>query len=299
MTHFAGVINYKLNELKDKRPEERALIEAIQSEINKKVQIISPETRKSLLQFPIQFTQRIRTSARDWTTQLHKWADYQLPELLMIDPIYLTTENSDNDCVLKCLVKAALGLTMTNMVNYEFIEELFQKDMNYAAMTVPGDPESTEAGNAWYETDIEDKSVIEYLYDFAVGEGEFRGKPKDKKILAMFDKYADIALRIPDEDELRADYDEDADPKEDQQAVVQAEQEREHSMATNPSDVPLATDDKEGDQTATMDEVNGEGEATVDENGQIAPPDHGEANEGEDKLSKVLGVLLKLSDSLG
>ena len=299
MTHFAGVINYKLNELKDKRPEERALIEAIQSEINKKVQIISPETRKSLLQFPIQFTQRIRTSARDWTTQLHKWADYQLPELLMIDPIYLTTENSDNDCVLKCLVKAALGITMTNMVNYELIEELFQKDMNYAAMTVPGDPESTEAGNAWYETDIENKSVIEYLYDFAVGEGEFRGKPKDKKILAMFDKYADIALRIPDEDELRADYDEDADPKEDQQAVVQAEQEREHSMATNPSDVPLATDDKEGDQTATMNEVNGEGEATVDENGQIAPPGHGEANEGEDKLSKVLGVLLKLSDSLG
>ena len=299
MTHFAGVINYKLNELKDKRPEERALIEAIQSEINKKVQIISPETRKSLLQFPIQFTQRIRTSARDWTTQLHKWADYQLPELLMIDPIYLTTENSDNDCVLKCLVKAALGITMTNMVNYELIEELFQKDMNYAAMTVPGDPESTEAGNAWYETDIENTSVIEYLYNFAVGEGDFRGKPKDHKILAMFDKYADIALRIPDEDELRADYDEDADPKEDQKAVVQAEQEREHSMATNPDDVPLATDDKEGDQTATMDEVNGEGEATVDENGQIAPPGHGEANEGEDKLSKVLGVLLKLSDSLG
>jgi hypothetical protein len=211
MTHIAGVINYKLNELKDKRPEERALIEAIQSEINKKVQIISPETRKSLLQFPIQFTQRIRTSARDWTTQLHKWADYQLPELLMIDPIYLTTENSDNDCVLKCLVKAALGITMTNMVNYELIEELFQKDMNYAAMTVPGDPESTEAGNAWYETDIENKSVIEYLYDFAVGEGDFRGKPKDHKILAMFDKYADIALRIPDEDERRADDDEDAD----------------------------------------------------------------------------------------
>jgi hypothetical protein len=90
----------------------------------------------------------------------------------------------------------------------------------------------------------------------------------------------------------------DADPEEDQKAVMQAEEDREHDASTNPEDIPLATDG-EGEQTETMDEVNnGEGEATVDENGQIAPPNK-EGAEGQDKLSKVLGVLLKLSDSLG
>lgn len=296
MAHLSGILNYKLNELKAKRPEDKALIEAIQMDINKKVQIISPETRKSLLQFPIQFTQMVPTSSRDWTTQLHRWADYGLHELLMIDPIYLTTSDSDDECVLKRLVKAALGLTMTQVVNYELIEELFQKDMNYAAMTVAGDPESTEAGNAWYEPDLEGKSVIEYLYDFASGEGEFQGKGPDEKILAMFDKYAERALHIPEEDELQADFDDSTDPKEDQKAVMQAEMEREHDSSTNPEDIPLATDGEDGQQTETMDEVNGE--ATVDENGQIAPPNQDGA-EGQDKLSKVLGVLLKLSDSLG
>jgi hypothetical protein len=112
----------------------------------------------------------------------------------------------------------------------------------------------------------------------------------------MFDKYAERALHIPEEDELQADFDDSADPKEDQKAVMQAEMEREHDSSTNPEDIPLATDGEDGQQTETMDEVNGE--ATVDENGQIAPPNKDGA-EGQDKLSKVLGVLLKLSDSLG
>ena len=298
MAHISGILNYKLNELKTKRPEDRALIEALQSEITKKVQIISPDTRKSLLQFPIQFTQCIRTSSRDWTTQLHKWADYQLHDLLMLDPIYLTTGDSDNECVLKRLVKAALGLTMTQTVNYELIEELFQKDMNYAAMTVAGDPESIQPGNAWYEQDLDGKSVIEYLYDFASGEGEFAGRERDERLLGMFDKYAEQALSMPDEDLLEADYDESADPEEDQKAVMQAEEDREHSTASNPEDVPLATDGTENDdgkQTETMDEVNGE--ATVDENGQIAPPE--QKGDSQDERSKVLNVLLKLSDSIG
>ena len=298
MEHISGIFNIMLNELKARKPEDKALIEAMQNEITNKVQIISPETRKSLLQFPIQFTQKIRINGRDWTTQLHKWADYQLHDLLMLDPIYLTTTDSNNDCVLKHLVMAALGLTMTRVVNYELIEELFQKDMNYAAMTVAGDPESTEPGNAWYEPDLEGKSVIEFMYDFAVGEGQFQGKPRDEKLLGMFDTYAERALTMPDED-LEADFDENADPAEDQKAVMQAEAERENSNATDPNDIPLATDgtqNEEGKQTEKMDSVNGE--ATVDENGQIAPPNQSEANQ-QDNLSKVLGVLLKLSNSLG
>lgn len=297
MTHISEIFNYKLNELKSKRPDDKALIEAIQSEIVKNVQVISPSTRKSLLQFPIQFTQRIRTSSHDWTTQLHKWADYQLHDLLMLDPIYLTTTNSDNDCVLKHLVKAAIGQTMTQVVNYELIEELFRKDMNYAAMTVAGDPESTEPGNAWYEPDLENKSVIEYLYDFAIGEGEFEGKPRDEKLLKMFDQYAERALAMPTDRELEPDFDESLDPEEAQESVIQAEAERDGSMASKPSDVPLASNgNNEGETTPTMDEVNEK--AIVDDNGQIAPPEKDDPN-SQDKLSKVLGVLLKLSDSLG
>jgi hypothetical protein len=300
MTHISGIFNYMLNELKARKPEDKALIEAMQNDIANKVQIISPETRKSLLQFPIQFTQKIRVNARDWTTQLHKWADFQLHDLLQIDPIYLTTTDSNGDCVLKHLVQAAIGLTMTKTVNYELIEELFQEDMNYAAMTVAGDPESTEPGNAWYEPDIDNKSVIEYLYDFAIGEGEFQGKPRDERLLEMFDKYAERALHMPSDDELTADFDENADPEEDQKAVMQAEQEREHDSSTDPHDIPLATDgteNEEGKQTEKMDDVNGE-TTTVDEDGHIAPANQDGDNQ-QDNLSKVLGVLLKLSNSLG
>lgn len=296
MTHISGILNYKLNELKGRHPDETALIEAIQSEISKKVQIISPETRKSLLQFPIQFTQAVRTSGRDWTTQLHKWADYQLHDLVMLDPIYLTTSDSNNECVLKHLVKAALGITMTQVVNYELIEELFQKDMNYSALTVAGDPESAEPGNAWFEQDLDGKSVIEYLYDFASGEGEFSGKGRDERILAMFDKYAEKAMTLTGEEALPVDIG-DTDPEEDQKAVMQAEEDRENSMETNPQDIPIASGESDPQQTETMDEVNGE-EASVNENGQIVPPEN-KSDDSEDKLSKVLGVLLKLSDSLG
>lgn len=292
MSQISRILNYKLNEMKERRPDDRALIEAIQTTINDKVDAISPNTRKSLLQFPIQFTQRIRTSSRDWTTQLHQWADRQVKELLMIDPIYLTTSDSDDECVLKRLVKAALGLTMTQQVNYDLLDQLFQKDMKYSALTVAGDPESAEGGNAWFEKDLDGKTVIEYLYDFANGEGEFAGKAPDERILDMFDQYAQTALAFPGEDELDADMS-DVDPEEDQQNVIQAQEEREHGMQTNAAAIPTA---EGGKQTETMDEVNG-----GDEGIAIAPPKEDEAakeGEGEDKMKKVLGVLLKLSECL-
>ena len=290
MTQYSRILNYKLNELKNSRPNDRALIEAIQSDINRKVEVISPSTRKSLLQFPMQFTQRVRTSSRDWTTQLHQWADYQLKELLMIDPIYLTTSDSDDECVLKRLIKAVLGLTMTQQVNYELLEQIFQKDMKYSALTVVADPDSAEGGNAWFERDLDGKTVVEYLYDFANGEGEFSGKGPDERILAMFDQYAETALELPDEN-LEADVS-DVDPEEDQANVIAAQEERDHGMQTNTADVPLASEDG---QTEKMDDVNGEGGIA------IAPPKEGEAKEngGEDKMQKVLGVLLKLSECLG
>lgn len=281
MTDILRTMNHSLNELKSKRPNDVAIIEAIQTEINKKTQIISPSVRKSLLQFPLQFTQRVRTSSRDWTTQLHYWADYQLEDLLRIDPIYLTTGDSNDDSVLKRLVMAALGLTQTQIVNYELLEKIFQKDMKYSALTVAGDPDSAEGGNAWFERDLEGKTVIEYLYDFANGEGEFQGRAPDERILKMFDTYADSALALPEDMDL-PDPDFDEEDKEDIDNI---------NASPETTDEPTAAPTgEEGHET------NPEEQQDLKE---VASPDNGEAKEeggNSDKLSKVLNVLMKLSE---
>lgn len=281
MTDILRTMNHSLNELKSKRPNDVALIEAIQTEINKKTQIISPSVRKSLLQFPLQFTQRVRTSSRDWTTQLHYWADYQLEDLLRIDPIYLTTGDSNDDSVLKRLVMAALGLTQTQIVNYELLEKIFQKDMKYSALTVAGDPDSAEGGNAWFERDLEGKTVIEFLYDFANGEGEFQGRAPDERIIEMFETYADSALALPEDMDL-PDPDFDEEDKEDIENI---------NASPETTDEPTAAPaGEEGHETSPEDQQDLK---------EIASPDNGEAKEeggNSDKLSKVLNVLMKLSE---
>ena len=281
MTDILRTMNHSLNELKSKRPNDVALIEAIQTEINKKTQIISPSVRKSLLQFPLQFTQRVRTSSRDWTTQLHYWADYQLEDLLRLDPIYLTTGDSNDDSVLKRLVMAALGLTQTQIVNYELLEKIFQKDMKYSALTVAGDPDSAEGGNAWFERDLEGKTVIEFLYDFANGEGEFQGRAPDERILKMFDTYADSALALPEDMDL-PDPDFDEEDKEDIENI---------NASPETTDEPTAAPTgEEGHETSPEDQQDLK---------EIASPNNGEAKEeggNSDKLSKVLNVLMKLSE---
>lgn len=281
MTDILRTMNHSLNELKSKRPNDVALIEAIQTEINKKTQIISPSVRKSLLQFPLQFTQRVRTSSRDWTTQLHYWADYQLEDLLRIDPIYLTTGDSNDDSVLKRLVMAALGLTQTQIVNYELLEKIFQKDMKYSALTVAGDPDSAEGGNAWFERDLEGKTVIEFLYDFANGEGEFQGRAPDERIIEMFKTYADSALALPEDMDL-PDPDFDEEDKEDIENI---------NASPETTDEPtVAPTGEEGHETSPDEQQDLK---------EIASPDNGEAKEeggNPDKLSKVLNVLMKLSE---
>ena len=75
-------MNYKLNELKAARPNDKAIIEAFQTAMVNKADIISPNSRRALLKFPMQFVQPIRTSDGEWTTQLHIWAGLQLRDLL-------------------------------------------------------------------------------------------------------------------------------------------------------------------------------------------------------------------------
>lgn len=275
------IMNYKLNELKAARPNDKAIIEAFQTAMVNKADIISPNSRRALLKFPMQFVQPIRTSDGEWTTQLHIWAGLQLRDLLRIDPIVLTAKDSNYDSVLKTLVQAALGKS-TQVVNYQLIEELLQKNMCYNAVTVPGDTENTEPGNAWYEQDIEGKTVAEYLYDYASGEGDFKGNPPDEHLLALFSRYADTALHLEGEDISFGKVKED-EPKEDEQT---------------PEMVP--NEEGAAQQTEKLDDTDSAVE--LDENGNYRPkePEEGETDgkANGDQTQNLLKVLMKLGSLL-
>ena len=270
------IMNYKLNELKAARPNDKAIIEAFQNAMNNNSDIISPTSRRALLKFPMQFVQPIRTSDGEWTTQLHIWAALQLKDLLKIDPIVLTAKDSNYDTVLKTLVQAALGKT-TQVVNYQLLKELLQKDMCYNAVTVPGDTENTEPGNAWFEQDVEGKTVAEYLYDFASGEGDFRGNPPDEQLLDLISQYADTALRIEGED---LSFDKVKD------------EEQTPEMVSNEENV--------AQQTEKLDDTDSAVE--LDENGNYRPKepeeDETNGNANGDQTQNLLKVLLKLGSLL-
>ena len=230
----------------------------------------------SLLKFPMQFIQPIRTSDGEWTTQLHIWAGLQLHDLLKIDPIVLTAKDSNYEPVLKTLVQAALG-KQTQTINYPLIEELLQKDMTYNAVTVPGDTENTEPGNAWYEQDIEGKTVAEYLYEFASGDGEFSGNPPDERLLDMFSKYSENALRLEGDSDITG-------PIEDDEAEK------------TPEIVP--NEEGAAQQTEKLDDTDSAVE--LDEDGTYRPkePEEGEDGKEGDNTQNLLKVLLKLGSLL-
>lgn len=272
------IMNYKLNELKTARPNDKAIIEAFQVAMNTDADIISPTSRRALLKFPMQFVQPIRTSDGEWTTQLHIWAGLQLHDLLKLDPIVLTAKDSNYEPVLKTLVQAALG-KQTQTVNYNLIEELFQKDMSYNAVTVPGDTENTEPGNAWYEQDVEGKTVAEYLYEFASGEGEFAGNPPDERLLDMFSRYSENALRLEGDSDITGTIDED-------------EETEEKTPEMEPNEEGAAQ------QTEKLDDTDSAVE--LDEDGTYRPkePDGDEDGNDGDSTQNLLKVLLKLGSLL-
>ena len=269
-------MNYKLNELKTARPTDKAIIEAFQVAMNTNADIISPTARRALLKFPMQFIQPIRTSDGEWTTQLHIWAGLQLHDLLKIDPIVLTAKDSNYEPVLKTLVQAALG-KQTQTINYPLIEELLQKDMTYNAVTVPGDTENTEPGNAWYEQDIEGKTVAEYLYEFASGDGEFAGNPPDERLLDMFSRYSENALRLEGDSDITG-------------TIEDEEEEKTPEMVPN--------EEGAAQQTEKLDDTDSAVE--LDEDGTYRPkePEEGEDGKEGDNTQNLLKVLLKLGSLL-
>ncbi len=182
-------VNIALNRLKDKNPGQEALIEGVQKLFNDKVETATPEQKRSLLMFPMQYAAyRIKTSPSEWTTQLHKWADNLLDTLLQLNPLYLTTRDSSGDTVLHRLVKAATG-EYTEQVNYDFIAKLLAKDMGFVMLQSPFENEGAKAGSAWQLQDVDGNTPMDLLADYAIGNPE-GGIPADDRLLIMLDKFA-------------------------------------------------------------------------------------------------------------
>lgn len=182
-------INIELNRLKAKNPGQETLIEGVQKLFNEKVETATPEEKRSLLMFPMQYAAyRIKTSPSEWTTQLHRWADNLLDTILQLDPLYLTTRDSSGDTVLHRLVKAATG-EFTDEVNYEFIKKLLDKDMGFVMLQSPFENAGAQAGSAWMMKDVDGQTPMDLLADYAIGQPE-SGIPADDRLLVMLDEFA-------------------------------------------------------------------------------------------------------------
>lgn len=228
-------VNEELNNIKDRFPEETALVESVQKLFNKEVQIISDRSIRALKTFPMQFTKRIPTADGEWTTQLHIWADNQVPELLDIDPLVLTARNSDGECVLMSLLMAATG-RFTQQVNYPLIQKILDKDMQFQYLTEPGDESSVQTGNVWDEEDLDHKTPLEYLADFVKGTGVFGGCGQDPLVRQMLENFADRPE--PDNGPGKPLSDPNFDEEQAKKAIEQSEAQIATTAETNPQNIP-------------------------------------------------------------
>ena len=178
-------LNRRINGLKEAYPDELALIEGIQDLMNRKVEVISAQERHALRQFPMQFTRKVNLPDGEWTTKLHQWADNMEETLLDIDPLILTRSNSRGESVLHALVFAATG-RFTQMVNYELIQKMLNKNMSYIEMVIPNNVNSKMEGNAWMAKDSLQKTPMDYLVEFANGDGEVAPDEQLKQMLYNF-----------------------------------------------------------------------------------------------------------------
>lgn len=194
-------INIELNRLKDKNPGQGALIEGVQKLFNEKVKTATPEQKRALMMFPMQYAAyRIKTSPSEWTTQLHVWADNMLDTILLLNPLYLTTRDSSGDTVLHRLVKAALG-EYTDEVNYDFIKKLLGKDMGFVSLQAPFENEGAKAGSVWMMKDVDGCTPMDLLADYAIGNPE-AGIPADDRLLLMLDEFANAPTEEIDVSEV-------------------------------------------------------------------------------------------------
>ena len=117
---------------------------------------------------------------------LHIWAENGLSDLIYISPIVLTTKNSDGDSVLMTLVLSATG-KYTEQIDYDLIQKILNADLSYKYKSNLTNEQ--ELGNVWEETDINNKTPLEYLYEFSTGTGLFDGQLPDEKLKIMLKEF--------------------------------------------------------------------------------------------------------------
>lgn len=233
-------VNEALNDLKDRYPAEIGLVESVQNLFNKEVAVISDKSRRALKSFPMQFTKRIPTPDGEWTTQLHIWADCQVPELLSVDPLVLTARNSDGESVLMSLLMAATG-RFTQQVNYDLIQKILDTDMQFQYLTEPNDESSVQTGNVWDEEDLDHKTALDFLAEFAKGDGIFAGTGGDDVVKKMLEDFADRPEPedAPGEPLSDPDFDESAAID----AIASSESQLQDTLATDAESIPTADSD--------------------------------------------------------
>lgn len=179
-----------LNKLKDSRPYEFTLIESIQCQFENTFDCITDNQIKALRNYPIQFIERIPQDDGGWTTKLHIWAENGVTELIDLDPMILGYKNGYGDTVLMSLVVCATG-AYTEVVNYKLIQKILETNLTYEDIVYKSNTESVNQINVLQLKDLNGKSVLDYLIDFAYATGMYEGHEPDDRLQFILNKFAE------------------------------------------------------------------------------------------------------------
>jgi len=216
--------HYFLNQIKDENPNLIELIESIQDEFDTKIDVISKDELKALKQYPIQFVKKVQQEKGEWTSQLHIWAEQCVPEIVDLDPIFLGFKNSVGDSVLMSLILGATG-AYTEKVNYNLIKKVLNTDFSYE--DVEKDDEGNDEisiKNVFDETDLNGKTVIDYLIDFAFGVGPFKGTATNEQLQDLLRDFAKIRQKqIKEEEKLEKEKTEELNKEKEEDQIAEEE----------------------------------------------------------------------------
>ena len=239
--------NY-LNNLKDERPDDFALIESIQETFEKSIDTITDSQRKALRNHPIQFIERIPQDDGGWTTNLHIWGENCVEELLEVDPMILSHKNGYGDTVLMSMIVGATG-AHTETVNHKLIQRILEKNMEFEDIEkVDGNDEIT-LKNVLDITDLNGQSILDYLIDFAFATGAYEGQEPDEKLQMLLRYFAEMhndegeedpieKVIIVHEDELTEEPESEETPKEPESTESEEDELEEPEVERPEEDTP-------------------------------------------------------------
>lgn len=181
-------LNY-LNNLKDRYPSKVSLIESIQNTFDDEFEAITNAEKLALMNLPEQFVKRIPLEDNNWTSQLHIWGEQCVPQLLSLDPMYLSFKNSFGDTVLMSLIAGATG-AFKEQVDYDLIEEILNTDFDYEDVeTDKNKIDSIVIKNPLDEKDINNQTPLDYLIDFAYSNGQYEGHEPDYELIELLEDW--------------------------------------------------------------------------------------------------------------